>query len=255
MRSTERNLHSSVLGRAVALLDAFSTDTLSLSLAELSHHSQLPKATVHRLAAQLVELGLLDRHDSSYRLGLRLFELGSSVARQRRLRDTALPIMQDLYEATHETVHLGFLDDLDVVYLEKITGSRAVKVNTRVGVRRPLHCTGLGKAILANSPPQLLLSILAMDLVPLTPHTITTPSRLRVELERVRASGVAYDRDEHTVGVTCIAAPLVDRDSYARVAISLTGPSSRFNPDNRVELVKMAALTLTRALHGHPWPN
>jgi len=254
MCSIERDTSSSVLGRAVELLDAFSPDTVSLSLAELTRRSGLPKPTAYRLANQLVEFGLLERGGTTYRLGLRLFELGSAVSRQRRLRDAALPVMQDLYEATHETIHLGVLDGLEVLYIDKIAGKRATSVATRTGTRKPLHCTALGKVILAHSPPALLDAVLEAGLARHSPRSITDPAGLRAELANIADQGVAYDREEYSLGVTCVAAPLLDRDSGAQVAISITGPSARFDPTSRAPTVRMAALSLARTLHGLPWP-
>lgn len=244
-----------MLGRAVELLDAFSPDAVSLSLAELTRRSGLPKPTAYRLAGQLVELGLLERGGTTYRLGLRLFELGSAVSRQRRLRDAALPVMQDLYEATHETIHLGVLDGLEVLYIDKIAGKRATSVATRTGTRKPLHCTALGKVILAHSPPALLDAVVESGLSRHSPHTITDPARLRAELANIADQGVAYDREEYSLRVTCVAAPLLDRNHRAQAAISITGPTARFDPLSRASTVRMAALSLVRTLHGLPWPT
>lgn len=160
MRSAEWDT-SSVLVRAFCVLDAFVPEGGEMGLSELVRRTGLPKATVHRLATQLVDIGALEKMGDRYRPGLRLFELGSVVVRHRRLRDSALPLMEDLYEATHETVHLGIPDGLDVLYLEKIVGPRGSPVSTRVGTRKPLYCTALGKAMLAFSPGELLRAVLA----------------------------------------------------------------------------------------------
>ncbi len=244
-----------MLGRAVQLLDTFDSDSVSLSLAELTSRSGLPKPTAHRLAGQLVELGLLEKGGTAYRLGLRLFELGSAVGRQRRLRDAALPVMQDLYEATHETIHLGILDGLEVLYIDKITGRRSTAVATRMGTRKPLHCTALGKAILSHSPPALLAAVIENGLAKHSPYTITHPTRLRTELANIADQGIAYDQEEYSLGVACVAAPVLDRHGGAQVAISITGPTARFNPASRAAAVRMASLSLARMLHGLPWPT
>ena len=152
MRSTGRT-GTSVLERAFSLLEAVGSDGAGVGLAELARRAGLPKATAYRLANQLIELGALERVGEEYQLGLKLFELGSSVARQRELREAALPFMEDLYEATHETIPLGVLDDVEVLYVEKIAGQRGHGVPTTLGTRKPLHCTSLGKAILAYSTP------------------------------------------------------------------------------------------------------
>ncbi len=128
---------SSVLGKARMILDAFDTDHSDLSLTELTRRSGVAKATVHRLAGELVEWGLLERAGTKYRLGLRLFELGQLVPRQRILRDAALPYMEDLLLATQETVHFAVRDGIDVLYIEKIIGHRGLNQQSRVAGRLP----------------------------------------------------------------------------------------------------------------------
>ena len=144
---------SSVLGKARLILDAFGSD---LSLSELARRSGVAKASVHRLAGELVEWGLLERAGTNYRLGLRLFELGQMVPRQRILRDAALPYMEDLLVVTQETVHFAVRDGIDVLYIEKIIGHRGLRQQSRVAGRLPLYCTATGKMILAFSPQPIL---------------------------------------------------------------------------------------------------
>ncbi len=252
MRSGERN-GGSVLERAFRLLNAFGPQNSNLSLAELSRRSELPKTTVFRLAAQLVEVGALERSGDTYRLGLWLFEIGSSVTRQRRLREAALPLMQDLYEATHETVHLGVLNGIDVLYIEKIAGRRVSSVATRVGTKKPLYCTALGKAILSLSPPAVVNAVLEAGLAQRVPRTISTPEALLRELKTVRKTGLAHDREEYAIGITCVASPLIEKDGTAYAALSVTGPTQRFDPERVGPAVRTAALTLSRMLDGLPW--
>jgi len=249
MRSTEWN-DTSVLARAFRVLDAFVPEGADMGLSELARHTGMAKATVHRLASQLVEAGALEKAGDRYRPGIRLFELGSVVKRHRRLRDAALPLMEDLYEATHETVHLGIHDRLDVLYLEKIVGPRGSPISTRVGTRKPMHCTAIGKAILAFSPPELTAAVLASGLTPYAPRTIRTPEILLAELDRAAQTGVTYDREEYALGTSCVASPIVDRNRFAIAAISITGPSERFDPERYVPAVRTAALALSRQLSG-----
>jgi len=235
-------------------LRAFEVDGGGLGLTELAERAQLPKATTYRLAAQLVSLGVLDKTRGGYRLGLELFKLGSAVASQRKLREAALPFLEDLYEATHETVHLGVLDGSEVLYLEKIVGRRMSPVTTHLGIRNPLYCTGLGKAILAHSSPELVKSVIRDGLVARTPHTITVPNVLKDELLSIVESGIAFDREEHSLGVNCVAAPVLDGEGRARAAISITGPVSRFRPESGAAAVRTASLTLRRSLRAFSWP-
>jgi DNA-binding IclR family transcriptional regulator len=122
-----------VLQRAVRLLDAFRGAGSDLTLDELAGRSGLPRSTTHRMAGQLVELGLLERTRRGWRLGVALFELGQLVPRQQRLRDVALAYMEDLYEATRETVQLAVLNDGEVLYIEIISGHHRVRTPSRRG--------------------------------------------------------------------------------------------------------------------------
>jgi DNA-binding IclR family transcriptional regulator len=247
MRSTQRT-GASVLERALRLLEVLGSDGGSVGLAELARRASLPKATTYRLANQLTQLRVLEHSGDGYQLGIKLFELGNAVARERQFREAALPFMEDLYEATHETIHLGVLDGIEVLYLEKIAGRRACAVTTTVGTRKPLYCTALGKAILAFSSRPLLEAVIQRGLPPRTPYTITTPERLMKELARTADTGVAYDREEHQLGITCVASTLLNSSGPARAAISVTGPTTRFRPDRCAAAVRTAALGLTRAL-------
>jgi DNA-binding IclR family transcriptional regulator len=240
---------SSVLERAVRLLDALRQEERSLALVELSKLTGLPKPTAYRLATQLVNLGLLSRVDGRYRPGLRLFEFASVASNHTRFRETALPFLEDLYEATHETVHLGVRVGVDVLYIDKITGHRYAKVSTRIGTRKPLYCTGLGKALLAHSSQALFAQVVSEGLTPLTPYTICDPRRLKAELAQVLLDGVAYDRQEYELGITCVAAPVRDRQGRLLGAVSITGPVARFRPEQFSSAVRTASLGIGRSCH------
>ena len=204
------------------------------------------KPTVHRLAGELLTLGLLEGERGVYRLGMRMFELGQLVPLQRDLREEALPFMQDLFEATHETVHLAVLDGTEVLYIEKISGHRRVAAGSRIGGRLPAHCTAVGKAIIAVSPPGVLDAVLAAGLTRRTAFTVTVPSVLRKQLARAARDGVAYEREESDLGVTCAASPIYRFGEQVVAAISVTGPVHRLDPDRYAPTVRLAALALSR---------
>src|SRR5690349_12370514 len=146
---------TSVLGKVMAVLSSFTVDDHGVSLAELARRTGLAKGTLHRVLADLVEVRLLDRTAGGYRLSGQLFQLGMRASVERQLLEVATPFMEDLYERTHETVHLGVLEGQEVVYVAKIGGHRQVRSPSRIGGRMPLHCTAIGKALLANSPREL----------------------------------------------------------------------------------------------------
>jgi DNA-binding IclR family transcriptional regulator len=231
--------------KAFALLAAFSVDDSKvLSLGELAARTGLPKPTAHRLAKSLVDVNVLERVDGGYQLGMTLFELGGLVWRRRDLREAALPFMEDLYEATHQMVHLAVLDNTEVVYLEKIQGHGQLRVPSAVGRRMPAYCTGVGKALLAHAGT---VSLNTKELVRRTPYTITAKGLLARELAKIRSTGVAIDREESALGISCVAAPVMVDDS-AVAAISVTGPPSRIDVDTLVPAVRTAALALGREL-------
>jgi DNA-binding IclR family transcriptional regulator len=241
--------NDSVLGKTFAILESFRVDDRGVTLGEVGKRTGLAKSTIHRLLRELKEYGVIETTDNGrYVPGLRLFELARLVPMATDLRETALPFIEDLYEATHETVHLGILDGTEVVYIEKIAGHRISAVQTRVGGRMPAYCTGLGKAMLAYSPPEVLEAVLSGGLVPLTRFTITVPAVLGEELKKIAESGIAYDREESRAGLVCVAAPVFGVGNRLLASISVSGTTSRANPDALGPAVRATSLALSRAL-------
>jgi len=230
-----------VLGKVVVVLFAFQGDDHGVSLAELGRRTGLPKGTLHRVVSDLVEVRLLDRTDNGYRLSGQVFQLGMRASLERGLLEVATPFMEDLYERTHETVHLGLLDEAAVVYVAKIGGHRQAPAPSRIGGRMPLHCTAIGKALLAFSPPDLFARVVENGLERRTPRTVTAPGLLRRQMDRVIEGGVAFEYEESAVGIVCVAAPVLGAHDRPIAAISVTGPATRFRPETYVSAVKAAA--------------
>ena len=230
-----------VLGKAVTILHAFTVDDHVLRLAELVRRTGLHKATVHRLAGDLVANRLLDRTPGGYRLSGGLFELGMRASLERSLLDLAMPFLQDLYERTHETVHLGVREGTEVVYVAKIGGHRQVTSPSRTGGRMPLHCTAIGKVLLAHGGPELRRSVLTAQLERRTGRTVVAPGLLRRQLDDTLETGVAFEHEESALGLVCVAAPVIIGDGDALAAISVTGPTTRFRPEAHVSAVRAAA--------------
>ncbi len=245
----------SVLGKVMAILHSFEVDDHELTLAELVRRTGLHKATAHRLCGELVGARLLDRTEFGYRLSGGLFELGMRASVERGLLEIAMPFLQDLYERTHETVHLGVLDgrpgnQAQVLYVAKIGGHRQASAPSRTGGRMPLHCTGIGKALLAHTTPEIRRAVLAAPLARLTPRTIVAPGLLATSLDAIRESGVAFEYEESTPGIACVAAPILDvHDNSVIAAISATGPIHRFRPEQHVAAVRAAAGGIAATLH------
>lgn len=248
MRCSEDEGGSSVLERAFRLMEAFGGDGESVGLATLAERANLAKPTAYRLLSQLCGIGAVARDGRNYRRGLRLFELGSLVPETIQLRDLTQRFERDLYEITHETVHVGIRAGIEVLYLDKVSGHTAI-ATTRIGMRKPLYCTGLGKAILAASPPEVFEATVAAGLRRYTPYTIIDEQRLHDELEEIRKRGVSFDRGEFHLGTRCVAAPVLDGTGEAAMAISLAGPSvPRFDIERLADQVKRAAGSISSLL-------
>jgi DNA-binding IclR family transcriptional regulator len=244
---TRNSTQGNTLDKAAMVLGCFRSGDGALRLTEITSRTGLPKTTAFRLCADLVRLGMLERDAESYRLGGRLFELGSLVTRRHDLRETALPFLQDLFEATRETVHLGVREGHEVVYVERIHGHQALALPSRIGGRLPLTCTGVGKALLAFTGAELTEEVLAGPLPRLTRHSITDPARLRSAVEQIQVSGLSYEEEEAALGVSCIASPVFDGPT-AVAALSVAVPRARFRPAQLAPAVRTAALGLSRVL-------
>jgi DNA-binding IclR family transcriptional regulator len=185
---------ASLLERATRLLRALPADGSGATLRELATGSGLPASTAHRIAAELVRLGQLDLVDGRYSAGTALWELGERAPVVRRLREAANPELNELYDRTGENAHLAVLVPSEhaggeVLYLARASGSRAIPMLARVGVRHPLHATGVGRAILAALPDAVATPLLRGPFAQLTPFTITDPRRLRAELAATQSRG------------------------------------------------------------------
>jgi IclR family transcriptional regulator, acetate operon repressor len=241
----ERRSHTS---RIFRVINAFTGPADVVSPAALVKRTGLPKSTVHRILNDLVGVRMLERTGGGVCLGVQAFELGTLVPANRRMREVALPFMEDLYEATHEIVHLGILDGSDVLYLVKLSGHERVPLPTRDGARMPAHATGLGKALLAAAPHAAVRRLLARPLRKMTAHTIVDPQVLLGELAEVARTGVAFDREEAFDGVVCVAAPITLRRFPDLAAISVTGPPGRLDIDHVAAAVRVAAFAISRNL-------
>ncbi|MFF5494394.1 IclR family transcriptional regulator [Streptomyces aquilus] len=239
---------NSVLGKVRPILEAFTSDDAALSLAELVRRSGAAKATVHRLAQELVAWGLLEREGCDYRLGLRLFELGQRVHRQRILREAVQPYMEDLLLITRETIHFAIHDSLDIVYLDKIFPHRGLNAESRIAGRLPLYCTGTGKAILAHSPHSLFVDVVRGGLKPLTRHTVISPGRLRAQLDRIREEGIALESEEVRLGYASLAVPVFAGGTTLVGALSITAPTYRMDAAGYATALRTAALGIGRSL-------
>ncbi|QLQ09278.1 MAG: IclR family transcriptional regulator [Nocardioidaceae bacterium] len=240
--------YNSVIGKAQHILGAFTAEDSSLSLTDLVRRTGIAKATVYRLAQELVQWGVLERVGTDYRLGLRLFELGQQVPRQRILRDAALPHMVELLMSTHETVHFAVCDGLDTLCIEKIIINRGLKQQTRMAGRLPLYCTATGKIFLAMSSPGLVNRCVQAGLVPLTRHTIRSSAILARQLEKVRQDQYATEAEETRLGYGSVAVPVMGPGGRLVGALSVTTSTVRLDVNRLVGPLRTASTRITRSL-------
>ena len=237
----ERSINESSVGtlaRGLDILALFGRDGPELSQTQMSDALGLPLPTVHRLTAVLAERGFLERDAQSrrYRLGLELARLIPALLSGLRLPDLVRPHLRALAGETGETVNLAALQDGEVVYLLSETGDRLLTSHTPVGLRLPAHCTALGKALLAQLPEAAARDAAGPAPYPRrTAATITTWKGLRLELQRVRAEGVARSWDEYEVGLAAVAVPLAGVAGEG-AALNVSLPTSRATTDLLEEL-------------------
>jgi IclR family KDG regulon transcriptional repressor len=232
--------------KALQVLRCLGDERRELALSEICYRVDLPKTTVFRYLQTLCACGFAthDRNTDLYRIGLRVWELGQSVHEPLRIREFALPEMRNLRDRFNETVNLGVLDGLEVVYLEIIESRRSLRMHALLGGRDPIHSTALGKAVLAFTPEERWPVRLPQDLARRTDRTITSLARLRENLAEAHRQGFALDDEENEDGARCIAAPIFDHQGLAMAAVSLSAPASRMT--DRL-LPKAAAAVLQTA--------
>ena len=192
-----------VLGDAVTVLRAFGTDDTHLTVEELVGRTGLPFGVVAELAQALVTSRLFEPTGISYRLSTLLFELGMRASAERGLIEVATPFLEDLYERTRETVHLGVREQLDVVYISKIGGHGFTEVPSRIGERLPLHCTAIGKVMLANADEASFDAVVKRGLTPAGPRTITVPAVLHAQLQTIADPDQSGRREGDRRGQHC----------------------------------------------------
>lgn len=231
---------SSVLERANKLLTAIAARDGDLSVVQVAREVGLPKATASRLISTLESMGLLRRTAAgTLALGIRLFELGIIASSVQILTEIGAPYLQELFEQTKQTIHLGVPHNFDVIYMAKISGHRRPYLPSRTGGRLPAHCTAIGKVLLAyRDPIELELELREARLARYTHRTIVDSPRLIKELKMVRTNGVAYEFEESAPGVCCIAAPVFGSNPAEAIAsISVAGYIGSFEPNRVAPLI------------------
>ena len=251
-----RRQHSTLssVRNAARLLKEFSRGSREIGVTELSRRLGIGKSTAHRLLNTLTEERLLEQDPltGAYRLGLAMYELGNSVSMHTDLHDACIPVLDQLRNATRETVQVAVLDGREVVYVERRESPQTLRLFGRVGHRNGAHVTSTGKLLLAYLPPERLDATLdGWDLERRTPASITDPIVLRAQLHDIRARGWAENVNEVEMGVASVATPIRNGIGDVVAALSVAGPVQRINVENLRRFVKPcheASLAISRRL-------
>ncbi|OGB93857.1 MAG: hypothetical protein A2Z31_01125 [candidate division NC10 bacterium RBG_16_65_8] len=226
--------------RALTLLEALADQRGDVGIAELSRRVHLHVSTAHRILGTLASRGYVRQSPETgrYALGATAFHLTESYLGQMDLRHLVRPVLERLSRETGETANLVILDGREALYLDKVESPQSLRIFSRIGRRAPLHCTAVGKVLLAHWPKTGLEELVGGGpLEALTRATITSRSQLRRELAKVREQGFASDIEECEEGATCIAVPVRNSRGETVAAVGISGPSSRMHPRRVQELV------------------
>lgn len=241
--------------RALDVLEllAATAQTGGANLTDLSRELGLPKSTVHRLLANLEERGFIEEEPNrKYRIGLRLFSIGSQAMVGNDLRRRARPFLEELVAHAGEAAYLAIADQNEVLYLDRMEGPHPIRGASPVGARRAMHATAVGKVLLASMTSGEVDQVIAQrGLAQLSPSTITDETALRSRIATVRQLGFEVDRGEYEDGLTCIAVPVLADNGRTAAAVGVSGPSWRI-PEARipsiVDMVRRAGSGLSREL-------
>lgn len=239
--------------RAILIMKCFTDEQPELRLQEICEELDLNKSTAHGIINTLKYYGLIDQdvETQKYRLGLSLLELGSQVLNRLDFRAIAAPIIKDVCLKTEETVHLGILDGMEIIYIDKHESSQSMRLFTTIGTRYPAYCTGIGKAILAFLPTEEQVKRVPDEIKPLTDYTLKDKEAILMDLKAVHSRGYSIDDEENIDGLRCVGAPIFNYSGQVVAAISVAGPSIRMTKEKLAEVAGIlceAAVEISKRL-------
>ena len=216
------------LARGLKILQLMADATDGIGVTELADQLGVDKGTASRMIQTLKNYGFVEQAPDGrrYQLGPVLVQLSRSVINRMPLRDTAKPYLRTLVDITGECAHLAIYAQEKALYIDQVESEATLRVNAEIGQMAPLHCTALGKVLLAFGDHPL-----PEELEMRTAATIITPGKLEIELDKVRGQGYAIDNEEYDLGVRCIAVPVYDIRSKIVGAIGVSGPAARMSMD------------------------
>jgi DNA-binding IclR family transcriptional regulator len=238
-----------VITKVLRILEALQGSSSGLGLKAICDQTGIHKSTAHRFLKHLErERYLLRTEAGAYLIGPRLSQLSAPGNQEATLQAVARPILWDLWKSTHETVNLGVLDRGTVLYVDVIESPHEFRLSSRVGTRRSVHVTALGKALVAFLPEETRQTILdSIAFQPATPKTIGNLVQFRQELEKIRRQGYAVDDEEAVQGARCVSAPILNSAGAPVAAVSVSGPVTRVTP-SLVSALAGAVTSAARAI-------
>lgn len=249
MPSTDKKYyHIASVEKAVRVLELLAHHGPK-SVSQIASDLGYNRPGAHRFLSTFKDLGYVQQTvDGQYELSFKILELSTKLASRFEIRKSASSFMRQLSSTFHETVNLGFLDQQDVVHLDKIDSPELLRPDPEIGSRAPAHTTALGKAILAFLPSDKLDAfLLKADWTPQTPKTCSSPEGLLKELQTIRDRGYAFDDEELCLGLRCVAVPIFDQHNFPRYAISISGPSMRMS-NARMDQMSLELLHMGKTL-------
>lgn len=237
MRKQPSNLVKSV-DRSINILEELAKYEEGLGVTELGNRLDIHKSSVHRLLSTLVYKGLVekDKKNNNYKLGLKIFELGSKIFNDFKISEYTKSYLKKLVKISGERVNLVIPDKDEIVYIDKREDSKNIKINLPIGHRSPMHCTAAGKAILANLSQDKIKDIIKSNLIKFTSNTITEVQDLINELDLIKARNYAIDDSEYKSEIRCVATPIFNYRDEVIAAISICGPKSRMTHEKISDL-------------------
>lgn len=228
------------VSRALDIIHLVGMKKGGLGVTEIAKQIDINKSSVYRILSTLAQYGYIEQDEVTgrYKLGYKFLEISSKLLDSIDLRTEARPFLQELENETNEVIHLVVYDQGEVVYIEKLEGNETLRMHSKVGKRAPMHCTSVGKAIMAHQPSGIVHEIVDRKGLPMhTEKTISDKDTLFQELVKVKQEGYALDLEENENGITCIAVPIFDHSGNVTAAVSISGPTMRMSAD-RLEQLK-----------------
>lgn len=218
--------------RALKLLECFTVDEPELGVTQISKKLNMHKSTVFNIIDTFESCGYLAKNaiTGKYKLGLKILQISYNMYSTQDTRKVLNPYLKEIADKTEETVYLGLLCEDEVIYIDAIHSAKNSRMNTNmIGIKAPVYCTAIGKAMLSEMTDEEVSRIISKPLVRFTPNTITDMSIFREDLDNIRKRGFSIDDMEHEYGIKCVGIALNSISGQQIAAVSISGPSLRFN--------------------------